>query len=86
MRGDKDKHDFSSNNGSREWGHGIVFDGGRNLEADHLLLTNVTGDAAHSDPPPFDFAEILVDQTKIEGLEVEPLRQQIEESYKERLY
>jgi PPOX class probable FMN-dependent enzyme len=42
--------------------------------------------AEHSDPPPFDFAEILVDQTKIEGLEVEPLRQQIEESYKEGLY
>jgi hypothetical protein len=42
--------------------------------------------AAHTDPPPFDFAEILVDQTKVEGLEVEPLRQQIEESYKERLY
>ncbi|MDP6556648.1 MAG: pyridoxamine 5'-phosphate oxidase family protein [Pirellulaceae bacterium] len=42
--------------------------------------------AEHSAPPPFDFAEILVDQTKIEGLEVEPLRQQIEESYKEGLY
>ncbi|MDA1014540.1 MAG: pyridoxamine 5'-phosphate oxidase family protein [Planctomycetota bacterium] len=42
--------------------------------------------AEHSDPPPFDFAEILVDQTKIKGLEVEPLRQQIEESYKDRLW
>jgi len=42
--------------------------------------------AEQSDPPPFDFAQVLVEQTKIEGLEVEPLRQQIEESYKERLY
>ena len=42
--------------------------------------------AENADPPAFDFAQILVDQTKIEGLEVEPLRQQIEESYKERLY
>ncbi|MEQ8785960.1 MAG: pyridoxamine 5'-phosphate oxidase family protein [Pirellulaceae bacterium] len=42
--------------------------------------------ADDSAPPPFDYAEILVDQTKIEGLEVEPLRRQIEESYKNRLY
>lgn len=40
----------------------------------------------HAETPAFDFAKILVDQTKIEGLEVEPLRQQIEESYKDRLY
>ena len=48
LRGDKDKHDFSSNNGFHEWGHGLVFDGGRHLEADHLLLRNVTGDGANS--------------------------------------
>jgi PPOX class probable FMN-dependent enzyme len=42
--------------------------------------------AQQSEPPAFDFAKILLEQTKIEGLEVEPLRQQIEESYKERLY
>jgi PPOX class probable FMN-dependent enzyme len=42
--------------------------------------------AENAEPPPFDFAEILVDQTKIGGLEVEPLREQIEESYKDRLY
>ena len=42
--------------------------------------------ARDSEPPPFDFAEILVDQTKIEGLEVELLREQIEESYRDRLY
>ena len=42
--------------------------------------------ADDSDPPAFDFAEILIDQTKIEGLEVEPLREQIEESYRDRLY
>ena len=32
------------------------------------------------------FAEILVDQTKIEGQTVESLKQQIEESYKDHLY
>lgn len=42
--------------------------------------------AQTSEPPTFDFAEILVEQTKIDGLEVEPLRGQIEESYKNRLY
>jgi PPOX class probable FMN-dependent enzyme len=40
----------------------------------------------NAEPPPFDFAEILVEQTKIKGLEVDPLRQQIEQSYKEGLY
>jgi len=40
----------------------------------------------HSEPPAFDFARILVEQTKIAGLEVEPLREQIEESYRDRLY
>lgn len=39
-----------------------------------------------SAPPSFDFAEVLVEQTKIDGLEVESLRQQIEESYRDRLY
>jgi hypothetical protein len=48
LRGDKDKHDFSSNNGSHEWGHCLIFHGGRNLEADHLRLTNATGDGANS--------------------------------------
>lgn len=42
--------------------------------------------AEKSAPPEFDFAEILVEQTQIEGLEVEPLREQIEESYRDRLY
>lgn len=42
--------------------------------------------AEDSDPPPFDFAEVLVDQTKIEGLGVELLREQIEESYRDKLY
>jgi len=42
--------------------------------------------AEDSEPPAFDFAEILVEQTKIEGLEVEPLREQIQESYRDRLY
>ena len=42
--------------------------------------------AENAEPPPFEFAEILIDQTKIEGLEVGPLREQIEASYKDRLY
>ena len=48
LRGDRDQHDFSSNNGLHEWGHGIIFHGGRNLEADHLTISNVTGDGANS--------------------------------------
>ena len=35
---------------------------------------------------PIDFAGILIDQTKIEGQTVEALRQQIAESYRDRLY
>lgn len=42
--------------------------------------------AESGDAPPFDFAGILVDQTKIAGLDVELLRQQIQESYENRLY
>lgn len=34
----------------------------------------------------FDFAQVLVDQTQIEGQCVETLKQHIETSYKERLY
>jgi hypothetical protein len=48
LRGDKDAHDYSSNNGNHEWGHGLIFHGGRNLEADQLTLTNATGDGANS--------------------------------------
>lgn len=35
---------------------------------------------------PLDFAGILIDQTKIEGQSVESLREQIAESYRDRLY
>lgn len=35
---------------------------------------------------PLDFAEILIHQTKIEGQSVESLREQIAESYRDRLY
>jgi PPOX class probable FMN-dependent enzyme len=35
---------------------------------------------------PLDFAEILIDQTKIEGQSVEALREQIAASYRDRLY
>lgn len=42
--------------------------------------------AERRDPSVSSFAEILVDQTKIEGQTVDSLRKQIEESYTERLY
>ena len=40
----------------------------------------------NSSSPEFDFAKVLVDLVKIEGLEVGSLREQIEESYRDRLY
>lgn len=42
--------------------------------------------AQDSSPPAFDFAEVLVDETKIAGLDPDVLRQQIKESYQHRLW
>ncbi|QDU96991.1 right-handed parallel beta-helix repeat-containing protein [Lignipirellula cremea] len=47
LRGDKDKHDFSQG-GSHEWGHGLIVHGGKNLEIDHLEISNCTGDGANT--------------------------------------
>ena len=46
--GDRERHDYSSNKGLHEWGHGVVFHGGRNIEVDHLHISQVTGDGANS--------------------------------------
>ncbi|MCA9115665.1 MAG: right-handed parallel beta-helix repeat-containing protein [Planctomycetaceae bacterium] len=48
LKGDRDQHDYSSNHGAHEWGHGLIVTSGRNLEIDHLTVTNVTGDGANS--------------------------------------
>jgi uncharacterized protein len=42
--------------------------------------------AAGPDPAAFDFARILIDETRIDGESIESLRQRIETSYRERLY
>jgi hypothetical protein len=46
LRGDKDTHDYKTVKGSHEHGIGLLFIGGRGIEADHLTLTNMTGDGA----------------------------------------
>ncbi|WP_170272125.1 right-handed parallel beta-helix repeat-containing protein [Clostridium tarantellae] len=43
IRGDRDTHDYKTIKTPHEWGHGLVFDGGQNLDVDHLTITNVTG-------------------------------------------
>jgi len=42
--------------------------------------------AGQTAPPAFDFASVLIDQIQMKNLDVETLRQQIEESYRRRLY
>jgi len=44
LKGDRDSHDFKTEKGSHEWGHGITFTSGRNLEVDHLVIRDMTGD------------------------------------------
>lgn len=46
LRGDKDTHDYQTTKGTHEHGIGLRFVGGRGVEADHLTLTNMTGDGA----------------------------------------
>ena len=46
--GDKESHDYKTVPGTHEWGCGLVFDGGVNLEVDHLTVTNCTGDGIRS--------------------------------------
>src|SRR5690606_21384979 len=47
LKGDRHTHDYSSG-GTHEWGHGLQFIGGKNLEVDHLVVTDVTGDGLNS--------------------------------------
>lgn len=44
LRGDRDTHDYKSIEGTHEWGTALRVNGGRNLEIDHLTLTNGSGD------------------------------------------
>ena len=49
IRGDKDTHDYKSKPGTHEWGACLKFRSGINLEADHLVLTNASGDGVSTD-------------------------------------
>jgi hypothetical protein len=49
LRGDRDTHDYKTEKGTHEWGAGIKFVSGRNLEVDHILSCNMTGDGVSSD-------------------------------------
>jgi len=44
LRGDRDAHDYKTVPGTHEWGAGIHFISGRNLEVDHITACNMTGD------------------------------------------
>ncbi|HCE43293.1 MAG TPA: hypothetical protein DET40_07075 [Lentisphaeria bacterium] len=48
LRGDRDTHDYKTEKGTHEWGQGIRFISGRNLEIDHILSCNMTGDGVAS--------------------------------------
>ncbi len=47
--GDKATHDYKTEPGTHEWGAGIRFIGGKNLEVDHITSRNMTGDGVASD-------------------------------------
>ncbi len=49
LRGDRDTHDYKTETGTHEWGAGIKFISGHNLEIDHILSCNMTGDGVSSD-------------------------------------
>ncbi len=48
IKGDKQTHDYKTVKGTHEWGTALGFIGGHNIEADHLELTDATGDGATS--------------------------------------
>lgn len=48
LRGDRDVHDFKTEPGTHEWGAGVRFHSGKNLEVDHLVCTHMTGDGVGS--------------------------------------
>lgn len=46
LRGDKDTHDYTAGG---EWGAGLIFVSGRNLEVDNMVFTNFMGDGVASE-------------------------------------
>ncbi|MCG3150465.1 MAG: hypothetical protein PCFJNLEI_03951 [Verrucomicrobiae bacterium] len=46
LKGDRDVHDYTTVKGTHEWGTGIRFISGRNVEVDHVTASNMTGDGA----------------------------------------
>ncbi len=48
LLGDKNEHDYKTEDGPHAWGHGLIVHGGTNLELDHLTISNVTGDGANT--------------------------------------
>lgn len=49
VKGDKAEHDYKAAPKTHEWGAGIRFVGGRNLEVDHITSTDMTGDGVVSE-------------------------------------
>lgn len=43
IRGDKDTHDYLTIKGGHEWGCGLLFKTGTNLQMDNITVTNMTG-------------------------------------------
>ncbi|MEQ8785962.1 MAG: M14 family zinc carboxypeptidase [Pirellulaceae bacterium] len=48
IRGDKDVHDYATEQGVHAWGHGLIVHAGKNLEIDHITVVNATGDGVNS--------------------------------------
>ncbi len=50
LQGDREEHDFETSKGSHEWGHGLIVNGGKGIEIDHLLISGATGDGIATQP------------------------------------
>ncbi len=49
LRGDRDTHDYKTKPGSHEWGAGIRFKSGVNMEIDHITFTDFAGDGVSTE-------------------------------------
>lgn len=49
LRGDRDTHDYKTKPGTHEWGAGIRFKSGVNLEIDNLLFADFAGDGVSTE-------------------------------------
>ena len=49
LKGDKAEHDYKAASTTHEWGAGIRFVGGKNLEVDHITAVDMTGDGVASE-------------------------------------